>query len=78
MKSTSSHSHTHSHSRSHERQRSRSREHKHHKSHSIKIYISNIPSSTLEEKVKEEFSKFGEVIDYSFKKKVNHLIIMVI
>ena len=69
MKSTSSHSHTHSHSRSHERQRSRSREHKHHKSHSIKIYISNIPSSTLEEKVKEEFSKFGEVIDYSFKKK---------
>ncbi len=73
MKSTSSHghsrTHSHSHSRSHERQRSRSREHKHHKSHSIKIYISNIPSSTLEEKVKEEFSKFGEVIDYSFKKK---------
>ena len=68
MKSTSSHS-THSHSRSHERQRSRSREYKHHKSHSIKIYISNIPSSTLEEKVKEEFSKFCEVIDYSFKKK---------
>ena len=51
MKSTSSHS-THSHSRSHERQRSRSREYKNHKSHSIKIYISNIPSSTLEEKVK--------------------------
>ena len=73
MKSTSSHghsrTHSHSHSRSHERQRSRSREHKHHKSHSIKIYISNIPSSTSEEKVKEEFSKFGEVIDYSFKKK---------
>ena len=73
MKSTSSHGHSHihshSHSRSHERQRSRSREHKHHKSHSIKIYISNIPSSTSEEKVKEEFSKFGEVLDYSFKKK---------
>jgi RNA recognition motif-containing protein len=68
MEQSHSHSH-HSHSRRSNHSRSRSRERSKHKSHSIKIYISNIPSNTSEEKVKDEFSQFGEVIDYSFKKK---------
>ena len=68
MEQSHTHSH-HSHSRRSNHSRSRSRERSKHKSHSIKIYISNIPSNTSEEKVKDEFSQFGEVIDYSFKKK---------
>ena len=36
-----------------------------------KLYLTNIPINTPEHKVKEEFERFGTVIDYSLRKKLN-------
>jgi len=36
-----------------------------------KLYLTNIPINTPEIKVKEEFERFGKVIDYSLRKKLN-------
>ncbi len=57
------------------------REHNKHQQHNTsndlnnimegKLYLTNIPINIPEYKVKEEFEKFGKVIDYSLRKKLN-------
>ena len=56
------------------------REHMKHQQHSNhdpgnllegKLYLTNIPINIPEHKVKEEFEKYGKVIDYSLRKKLN-------
>ena len=60
--------------------RDREREHNKHQQHSShnsgniiegKLYLTNIPIKISDHKVKEEFERFGKVIDYSLKKKID-------
>ena len=62
------------------RDRNNNREHTNHQQHTVnepndllegKLYLTNIPINIPEYKVKEEFEKYGKVIDYSLRKKLN-------
>ena len=64
-----------------EREKNRNnKEHNKHQQHSGndtgnniegKLYLTNIPINTPEYQVKEEFEKYGKVLDYSLRKKLN-------
>ena len=66
--------------RERDRDRNNNREHNKHQQHSShdtgnnsegKLYLSNIPINIPEQLVKEEFEKYGKVLDYSLRKQLN-------
>jgi RNA recognition motif-containing protein len=60
-----------------ERERDHNNKHQQHLSHNPgnitdgKLYLTNIPINFPDHQVKEEFERYGKVIDYSLKKKLN-------
>ena len=56
------------------RENNKHQQHSSHESGNIidgKLYLSNIPINITEYQVKEEFEKYGKVIDYSLRKQLN-------
>ena len=56
------------------KKKSSSRSHHERREHSssdsgVKLYLSKLGSSISERKIKEEFEHFGDVVDYSLKRK---------
>ena len=61
-----------------DREREHNNKHQQHSSHNTgnniidgKLYLTNIPINIPDHQVKEEFERYGKVIDYSLKKKMN-------
>ena len=60
--------------REHNKHQHQNQQHPNHHPNSVidgKLYFTNIPINIPEHKVKEEFEKFGKVIDYTLRKKLD-------